>query len=507
MSDDIRIQFDGEPIFRSGEGISGVIVIDDHDGSRIDEVVMRVGWLASGEGYEYEGHHGSLVVREGPLTGSGEHRLPFQFRAPLEPLSYRGHLLRVGHLIEARARIAGGSDLVAEREFELGPGSVVAPPPEPGPEGRLPASRRKAAGVQGALGMGLVMAGFFTFPMPGLILLPIGLLFLSSGMRRAFARGRIGEVIVLVHPRVVSPGEEVRVALALGPPRNVKIDGVTAILRATEVVSRGSSSNRKTQRHEVYSHPVQLAGPRRLEKGAEVLFEALLPIPDQDIWSFKTANGSVEWEVVVEVALASWPDWVSSSPLVVRPGAQPSLAAPVDPRKAVVSETPRSAPMAERAALPARGARPVRRARPVPAAAPVPVGDPEMGGAVSPFEAAVATAMASGIVSGDRRALAAQLVGHAAACSLVIERVERPFSRRLPAPWTKGRIVRGHLSGTGHEVEVIVPEGQADEVDRLRRGDTLEVDGVVAEWARLPDRPVIRQRSREAESAVSPDGR
>ncbi|MEQ9569697.1 MAG: hypothetical protein RLN75_05860 [Longimicrobiales bacterium] len=45
-------------------------------------------------------------------------------------------------------------------------------------------------------------------------------------------------------------------------------------------------------------------------------------------------------------------------------------------------------------------------------------------------------------------------------------------------------------------LRIVVPAADAEAADALKRGDEWAVEGVVAEWARLPDRPVVRAEPR-----------
>lgn len=525
MSQGIRIEFDGgDRVFRTGEPIAGAVVVEVDDGSRCEYVVLRASWRTHGKGTVAKGRHGALTLHEGPIP-AGVTRFPFRFEAPDGPFTYRGHLLNVDHYLEARIEIPWGLDPSVEEDFVLVPGAVPAPPPdpdeavgpalEPRPDPRLPA----------VIGAFLTFIGVLTFPFPGVLLLLAGAGLLYVGMRQKAAASRVGDVVVIVEPRVVAPGGEVRVAVGLFPPKEVTVNAVTAMLRGAEVSVSGSGSDRKTHRHVAHRDERPLFGGGTLPGGMERVLETTFIVPSLGMWTFSAERNRVLWDVKVSVDIPSWPDWTSTTPIVVWPARSAVEAAPARPRiappepaappppspppkkkKGVATVAPKPetppevapevvpevvpgvAPRAKAAPKPKAGPTPPPRPAPAPSAPPPPVPAPGSDGS---FADAVREVLDAGVVSGDRRAKAAALVGRSVSCDVRIDQVQRPFGRAVAKDYEGGRTLRGTLDDSGLPVEVRIPAADADAVDALKRGDTWPTRGTLVEWARLPDRPVI----------------
>ncbi|MEQ9569695.1 MAG: hypothetical protein RLN75_05850, partial [Longimicrobiales bacterium] len=502
----------------TGEPIAGAVVVEVADGSRCEYVVLRATWRTHGKGTVAKGRHGSLTLHEGPIP-SGVTRFPFRFEAPDGPFTYRGHLLNVDHYLEARIEIPWAVDPSIEEDFVLVPGAVPAPPPDPdaadGPGLESTADPR----IPAVIGAILLLVGTVTFPFPGFLILVAAGVFLFAGLRQKAAASRVGDVIAMVEPRVVSPGDEVQVAVALFPPKDVAVNGVTATLRGAEVCVSGSGTDKKTHRHVAHRDKRILIEGGTLPGGVERVLETSFTIPALGMWSFAAHRHRVLWDVRVEVDIPSWPDWGSSMPLVVWPKrgsveaarSAPRIAAPkptpvaepeppetpVDEERAddaVATPVVEAAPPPEPAEVAERAAAP--RPNPTPDPTPDPTPAPSDAPRLDAFTAAVESVLAAGVVSGDRREKAAALVGRAVSCWVRVERVQRPFGRSLPRGYEGGRVIRGTLVGSSAEVEIVVPAADAEAADALKRGDEWAVEGVVAEWARLPDRPVVRAAAR-----------
>ncbi len=506
MSQGIRIEFDGgDRVFRSGETVAGAVVVEVDDGSRCEYVMLRASWRTHGKGTVAKGRHGSLTLHEGPIP-AGVTRFPFRFEAPGEPFTYRGHLLNVDHYLEARIEIPWALDPSVEEDFVVVPGAVPAPPPDP--------DQAVGPGLESVpnpllpmvIGSVTLVVALLTFPFPGILFLVVAAAFLFAGLRQKAAASRVGDVVVIVEPQVVSPGDEVRVAVGLFPPKDVALNGVTATLRGAEVVVSGSGTDRKTHRHVAHRDERPLVGAGTLPGGVERVLETTFTVPSLGMWTFAAERNRVLWDVRVEVDIPSWPDWSSSTPIVVwpargaveAPAARPRIAAPEPaappppppPRKAVATVVPKpEAPpevVREPEVVPqAKAATPSAPSPPVPA----PASD-------GSFAAAVREVLDAGVVSGDRRTKAAALVGRSVSCEVRIERVQRPFGRNLAAGYEGGRTLRGTLDDSGLPVEVRIPAADADAVDALKRGGTWPTRGTLVEWARLPDRPVIAAEAR-----------
>jgi hypothetical protein len=564
VSDGIRIEVDrADRVYRTGEQIAGEVIVEVADGSRCKAVILRRRWRTHGRGTVHRAELDEVVLHQGPLPDDGEHRFPFELDAPLEPFTYRGHYLNIDHYLEGRVDIPWAFDPDVEEEYVVVPGSTVASAPLTEVEAASPRAVKKMEGrTSTIIGAVLAAIGLFTFPFPGLFFLFIAAFFLMGGLWKKAAGMKVGQVDVEVSPRRVAPGEQIRVAVRITPPKEVTVNGVTASLLGKEICVSGSGTDKTTHRHTGHSETVELVGETTFPAGTPQDLEGTLEVPALGMWTFRAPRNEIRWDVEVRVDVPSWPDWSDAMEVVVWPGeeageapAEPATvaAAPVASSPRLTASRPpgepwtagppseegpaptphRSVQEAEVGATdegttrveasgettrleaeppepphaevpepsPASGTGAPHEAPTPPGAAPAAAGEP-----VADLGRTVEELLELDLFGGGRDEAVAELVGRPVDFVLVVERVERTMGRSRDPAYEEGHTLRGTASGSEAEVEVRVAEADAARVKDLRRGDEHRVEGTVVSWERLLERPVIRARPGGADGAGTGNG-
>ncbi|MBT8405530.1 MAG: hypothetical protein KJP18_16850 [Gemmatimonadetes bacterium] len=576
MSFGVRIEFDVHPpVFRTGEIVSGHVVVDQEAADAARSVTIRHRWRTEGKGTNEKSRPSAARIHEGALPGSGVRRVPFAFGAPSGPFTYRGHHLGIEHSLEAVVEIPWGPDVHGEQPFVLSPGRVVRPPDELlelETSERVEATRRPPLVLIGAVSL---FFGLMTLPFPGFLFMGAAVALFVFAFGREVAQRRTGAVEMIVDPEVVKPGDAIDVVVSLRPPSHVVVNGIKATFQARELCTSGSGNQKKVHKHLGYHEVAELTGAAHLAGKQEHVFEGRFRVPAIGMWSFRGKKNRITWDVEVEVDIPSWPDWKRRVEVLVwptedhairgvprteaLPGAidgvteaedtaptfdvaeveeppieEPAVAearvdeawvdeaeveeaqatefaveeAQVDEVVVRASEVEGAlgswSPEPETSGEPAMSA-PEVAADPDPVASdsefvPGGIGASEVGETVASgpetdeLARAVQAALDAGVVAGDRQSRIEDLIGRPVdRAALTVNRVIRPYGRMLRRIDTEGRIVRGRLTGTRHDVEVLVPAAPED-VRTLRYGDRVAVSGEVVGWERLPDRPVLRGR-------------
>lgn len=340
---DVSIEFDDKSRgFRPGEPIQGRVVVRCETACKCDALTLGFGWKTHGRGNEASGHDSHDVLFAGEWE-PGTHAYPFRLEAPDGPLTYRGRALNVDWYVEARADVPWAIDPKASMDVLLVPWTDAdvasqdaqqraARPQENywhGPEVKtaIREQRDRKASVRSA-GIGGVLlfvaaalcapiAPFeltFVFALGGAILGGFWLYHWLTG------RSLGGTPVVSLDKAQVEAGDSVRVQIAFTPPRDTVIERATARLQCTEIVVRGSGTDKRTFREEIHAEAMELATPgAHLPRLAPVQWSAQFRIPDDAPFSFSARDNQLRWSVALTIDTEGAPAWKEDAPFVVRP--------------------------------------------------------------------------------------------------------------------------------------------------------------------------------------------
>ncbi|MFV8750855.1 hypothetical protein ACNOYE_09935 [Nannocystaceae bacterium ST9] len=307
--------------YRPGEIISGVVHVDADAPTRCDALTLSWYWTTHGRGNLAVGTPLSTVLFAGEWQ-AGHHAIPFEVVCPSLPLTYRGPLLNIDWILEARADVPWAIDPKAKIDF-----SVLAPA-NCRPEVRRTAAPTRArtttilifglalslGGLGTALASVLAVARGQIDDLSGLILLALAGLLVWPGWkllgprvaRKAFDR---------LDSKVATTRDELSVTLEFTSRK--PIESLIASLVAEEVVASGHGTDRSVHTHRIHEqHRLPTVGP-----AGEHRVEIVYPMPDFDQigWSFATSDNALNWYVELNFDIEGWPDLIERIELQITP--------------------------------------------------------------------------------------------------------------------------------------------------------------------------------------------
>lgn len=361
---DLRILLDRpDRTYPPGEQITGRIEVAVHEDCECKGLWVYCGWKASGGGIRDTGEAGEQKLFAGPWRAGQHTAYPFEFVAPLGPLTYDGRRFKIQWSVSARAFSALlGLINPVEEQFHL----VAAEPPE---EARLeqvqsaPQPYRHAVkveesgwrGVKAVLSVAALVVGVpalilglldtlprflpisVPFPLPrimpygtysfaalfvGVVLTSLGWRGVKRSLRPALAGTKLGPVEVELSSDVARPGDTITCTVRFQPRVNIDLTEATAKLAATEHIrvetGSGDDTSYRDEQQVVTEMPTRLSQERSIAAGEGVLLHADLTLPADGPYSFVGSYNKMLWTVGVELKLHGWPDWTCEVPLVVR---------------------------------------------------------------------------------------------------------------------------------------------------------------------------------------------
>jgi len=328
----IRLE-DADRVHRPGERVRGELSVEVNAPCRCSALTVSCRWRTHGRGNRDQGMEDPQVLFQGELAPGMSQRYPFEFTVPPGPATYHGKLLNVDWYVMARADIPWAIDPKAEAEFLVEAtevenydfGTSYAPPEQ------LYRSAEKGLGckfaflgvflVAGGLILGVgAAAGEVIAVIVGGIFMSISALAILGLFWRGIAQRKLGAPEVRIGASVARPGDMVPVSITIRPRAALKLEGVTAALRCSEVVVSGSGTNKHTHRQVLHQSEAAFdPGGRELPAGEEVVAGGVVEIPPGAPPTFAAPENKLEWVIALRIGIAGWPDWKRDYPVSVRP--------------------------------------------------------------------------------------------------------------------------------------------------------------------------------------------
>ena len=366
---ELHLSHDRDPAeFHGGETIEGSLDMYVQDRCECRGVTVHVGWESKSQYEADEGAQPALTLTSGVFEpGHREsHRFALELARPI--WSYSGQTFSLSYSVKAKADLMSIGDAHAEApiivrpaegitESEIPPSlgatlqQVEIPIPPFSNEQSISAEKLASRFQPGCLIASGIFSILFSLPFllaalfmysqvptlprdaglsPALPLvawavlgvgIPLisGLVMVYRGMRPFMARWILGDVLVDLPERLVRPGQTINCRVKVQPKRGVEIQGVRLILRARETVWRRTKNSRRATHQIIRSDERALEGTRSVRAGDYVELSGRVDVPAEGPYSLSTPNHSVEWHVVVHVALRGWIDQYSEHLVTVVP--------------------------------------------------------------------------------------------------------------------------------------------------------------------------------------------
>ncbi len=323
--------------YAMGEKVSGTVHVRADEDCQCRKLTLRREWETSGRGNLSTGGRVDILLFEGQWTGGRDYSYRFEFDAPPGPVSQKGTLVSLDWYLRARADIPWAFDPKAERVFKLLPGPVeqvdlgyhYQPTNLPG--------KMHGGGVQTALGLIFIAFGsVFAIPMIRLMIeygtfyptarligggvaMLVGAIVFYFGIRNFLAGRKLGGLNVTLEPNSIRAGEDLKCTLSFTPRGSLRLNRVTATLCGKERTVSGSGKHQSTYHHTIISRSVPVVGKVDLPSGSPVLYEPVLPVPENVPSTFAAGSNSIRWYVTVHLDIQKWPDWKRDIPFTVVP--------------------------------------------------------------------------------------------------------------------------------------------------------------------------------------------
>lgn len=336
---DLTIELeDAGGMYRGGDIVRGVIVVEASARVRCDGLRVGIGWRVHGRGNRHVQMEQEADLFTGEWYERERHRYPFSFTLPDSPVSYRGNVLNIDWFVWTRADIPWRFDPKAERELVVkraGPvtlrGATVSglsiddlPPQALQVMQALPALQ---TGGKAVLGCGGVLVGtVFTLIGLGfaigegaiepLLLAAFGMAAVGfggravyQGVRKLMAAQRFSAI--QIEPRgTFTPGEPGEVTVTLTTKSRVQLVNVRLMLICQERATSGSGTNTHTHTHDVVVLTEPIFGTGAVPAGQTRTASVSFTAPEDVMHSFSAPNNRIQWLARLDIQMGGSPEVV-----------------------------------------------------------------------------------------------------------------------------------------------------------------------------------------------------
>lgn len=488
---DIAIHFDREDRrYRGGETITGAVKVAPQSDVKTNGIVLTHLWRTHGIGTSHVEELQSIQLAEaGSISAGEELSFNFELTAPTDPLTIRGKLFSVDHVVRVHVDIPWALDPSFEEDYQLEVGALPAKLPtsrrdtdldtltsSPKTSGRTLSSKVIGWVILTAL-IPAVAALVSAIPYVGIpILLVILSLIAWFTITQAALKRRLGPVTLTIPHKSVAPGEPWLVELQLQPRRTFPINGIGLTVACVESTVSGSGSDRKTHRHTAFEQVIPLRDACELTAGSEVHERLLMSFPDIPLWSLVANNNKITWSASVRIDIPGFPDWIATTPLQVLPKeflAQTAIEPELQPHWTTTSE-------------------------PAPAASVRSAPDTPRARGQQTLSALLAELNALSPHSNARAGLIRRVAGQRFSLSMTIARRSTTLQAGDEDPlYTDGLTLDGTIDGTRQAIRVIALATATPELEQLPEAASWTTAIELIEWDSIYQRINARQISEE----------
>ncbi len=147
----------------------------------------------------------------------------------------------------------------------------------------------------------------------------IGFVLIYQFFRQLLTATGVGPTLMEISDHPLSPGGQYR--LFLSQSGRLMVNSIRVSLLCEESATYRQGTNTRTETQEVFRQPVFVREGFSIESGLPLETEVELNVPEGAMHSFKSDHNEVNWILLVEGDVASWPDYKRRFSVIVRPSA------------------------------------------------------------------------------------------------------------------------------------------------------------------------------------------
>lgn len=152
-----------------------------------------------------------------------------------------------------------------------------------------------------------------------------GLALIGFFVRQLLMATGIGRTLVEISDHPLHPGRNYGVFVS--HTGRLQVNQLEMLLVCDEEATFRHGTNTRTETRRVYQQPVLLQSDLEMHPGMPFEATCDVAIPADAMHSFKADHNEVNWKLIVKGAIAGWPDYERSFPLIVQPGSNGTSSA------------------------------------------------------------------------------------------------------------------------------------------------------------------------------------
>jgi hypothetical protein len=299
------------------------------------EAQVRFLWHTEGKGNRVTGESGTeSLARGGKWLAGSSHGFSFEITAPDGPLTYKGRILKVLWVLQARL----DRSLLKPDVVESVPMVLEGTPdpdraslgPVPQEKDKLEAVKKGRVGTWVTVGSLFMVLGLLYGASQGwelqaagrwitILLVGGGILITLKGFWGRLGRGKLGEPTVRLSTTELRRGEEVRFSVSLHPEQKTELRSLEVILECEERVVHGHGQYQSRHKRTVFEKRVTLAKDLLIEPHRGLKRKGSITLPPDASPSFGAPYNQLIWWLRFRGDVAGWPDWREPVLLTVWP--------------------------------------------------------------------------------------------------------------------------------------------------------------------------------------------
>ncbi len=145
----------------------------------------------------------------------------------------------------------------------------------------------------------------------------VGVAMIYYFVRQLLVATGIGPTLVEISDHPLNPGR--RYGVFLSQAGRLHVNELEMLLVCEEEATFRHGTDTRTETRRTFQQPVFHTEQFEIHRGLPFETTCELAIPDGAMHSFKSEHNEVNWKIVVKGAVAGWPDYERSFPVIVRP--------------------------------------------------------------------------------------------------------------------------------------------------------------------------------------------